>query len=256
MADIKFPQCVYFGEFYSSTYGKLPIYLPAIQGGLCLHYHPDNLLLANRQIENAVLCLLEDMLVGLLQVHIIDFSYRPSFPFLAELKDLELYQLYSDDDSALQCFNKLEAIIKYRYQNLFKIEDGNSIDNYNSRVKRPEPYFVLIIHTKDFPKYNISRERLEGFLKDAYNAGVYVIALHNKNQTIETHEHTLRSLLELLLPVKIRNNFTELKCDERLFPLQKIKQFNFEFCPTDINQTEIIENIKNQTATNLSLIHI
>lgn len=244
MTAPKFPQCIYLGEFHSPTYGNLPAYIPAIQGGFCLHYHNDEFNLACRQIENTVLCLLEDTPTGLLQVHIVDIlSYELSFPFLAELQPLGIHYIYDNDNSALQCFNDLDLKIKNRYQKLFKIEDGNSIENYNARAKRPEPYFVLIINTKHFPKNNISDERLKNFLQKSYNAGVYVIALHDKNQEINDHDHALKSLLSGLPKIEFTNNFTEFNCDKNILPIHKMEQFGFRFRPSDINQTQIIKNI-------------
>lgn len=249
MTSPKFPQCIYLGEFNSPTYGKLPAYLPATQGGFCLHYHPDDVTLANRQIENTVLCLLEDVPIGLVQIHIIDFAYRPNFPFLTQLERQKLCHLYTNDNASTQIFNELEQTIQYRYRQLFSPND-NHLDDYNAHTKRPEPYLVLIINTADFPKNSISPERLQNFLKYAYNAGVYVIALHNKKQIINDHEHTLNALLNTLSPIKLKRDFTWLECDETIFPVQKMAQFDFSFRPADINQTAIIQKIQDELTVN------
>lgn len=249
MTSPKFPQCIYLGEFHSSTYGKLPAYLPAMQGGFCLHYHSDDVALANRQIENTVLCLLEDTPLGLVQVHIIDFAYRPNFPFLTQLEHQKLCHLHTNDNASIQIFNELEQTIQYRYRQLFSPND-NHLDDYNAHAKRPEPYLVLIINTADFPKNGISPERLQNFLKYAYNAGVYVIALHNKKQIINDHEHTLTALLDTLLPIKIKRNFTWLECNEIIFPVQKMAQFDYSFVPADVNQTAIIQKIQDELTVN------
>ncbi|MCG7411598.1 hypothetical protein [Moraxella nonliquefaciens] len=65
MTSPKFSECIYLGEFHSPTYGNLPAYLPAylpaIQGGFCLHYQTGEEVFANHQIENTVLCLIEEL---------------------------------------------------------------------------------------------------------------------------------------------------------------------------------------------------
>ncbi|MDI4498499.1 hypothetical protein E6P70_07010 [Moraxella nonliquefaciens] len=57
MTSPKFPECIYLGEFHSPTYGNLP----TIQGGFCLHYQTGAEVFANHQIENTVLCLIEEL---------------------------------------------------------------------------------------------------------------------------------------------------------------------------------------------------
>ena len=245
MSNIKFPECIYLGEFYSQKYGDLPAYIPANLGGFCLYYQDGEVAQARRLIENITLCILEDAPAGLLKVDIIDFANRPSFPFLNQLKSDGLYQISLNEQASTQLFNELENLIQYRYQNLFSGNESH-LDAYNARSPRPENYRLLIIDTTYFPTNNLSVQRIKNFIQDAYDAGVYIMALHNANhQPTENHQKSLNALLTHLTPVHLTNDFSWLDIDETLLPVAKMAEVGgFEFVPADVNQTHIIEQLK------------
>lgn len=260
MTQIKFPECVYLGEFCSQRYGSLPAYLPATQGGFCLQYQTGEETQAHHLIENSVLSLLEEMPAGLLHIYIFDFANRPSFPFLAQLKQHQLYHIFLNEYACTQAFNELEQMIQTRYQVLFSASDSH-LDHYNARSSRPEKYYVVIINTAYFPHSSISEQRMQKFIMDAYDVGIYIIALHNRQQFIENNQHALHTLIKTLPYVMMTQNFTWLYVDERTLPVQKMSNFDFQFKPADVNQTAIIEQLdgqfNKQTATNESdFLHI
>ncbi len=242
----KFPECVYLGEFSSQEYGNLPAYLPADKGGFCINYQADNATAINRQVENTVLCLLEDTPVNLLQIRIFDFANRPNFPFLNQLKNQGLCQVALNEQATQNAFNELESIIQHRYYNLFNINSGeNHLDQYNARSPRPEPYFVLIINTACFPTNSLSAQRLQNFINSAYGAGIYIITLHDPSQFDPYNNNpALDSLLQALPSVQINQN--QLKIAEDILPVQKMAQFDFQFTPADINQNQIIKQLQEQ----------
>lgn len=238
----KFPECLYLGEFESNQHGSLPAYFPTGKGGFCLHYRAGEELAAHRQIENSVLCLLEDMPANSLQVHIIDFALRPNFAFLAQLKNPPIYHLYANEHAASQAFNQVEQLIQHRYHNLFSGSDSH-LDHYNARAKRSEHYVVFIINTAYFPS-NFSAQRLQGLLQATYGAGVYLIALHNCSQTVETHQTALKLLLDTLPAIQIEETQRKLVCDEQILPVKKLAEFGFRFLPADLNQSHIIDQLQ------------
>lgn len=241
----KFPECIYLGEFHSSTYGDLPAYLPATQGGFCLHYKTGEEVFANHQIENTVLCLLEELPAQLVQVHIFDFANRPNFLHLTQLKQHNICHFYLNEHASTQAFNELETTIQTRYHILFNGNDSH-LDHYNARSPRPEPYHILIINTDYFPNNSLSAKRLSDFISSAYNAGIYVIALHNCDKAVQSYENSLQTLLDILPKVQILDNFSRLSVDEATLPVQKMAQFDFRFSPADINQTKIIQTLSAQ----------
>lgn len=245
MTSPKFPECIYLGEFHSPTYGNLPAYLPATQSGFCLHYQTGEEVFANHQIENTVLCLIEELPAQLVRVHIIDFANRPNFLHLAQLKQHNICHFYLNEHASTQAFNELEATIQTRYHTLF---DGNDshLDHYNARSLRPEPYHILIINTDYFPNNSLSAKRLSDFISSAYSAGIYVIALHNCDKAIQSHENSLKTLLDILPKVQILDNFSRLSVSEDALPVQQMVQFDFRFSPADINQTKIIQALSAQ----------
>lgn len=249
MITPKFPQCVYLGEFHSPTYGNLPAYLPAMQGGFCLHYHTGEEVFANHQIENTVLCLLEELPTHLVQVHIIDFANRPNFLHLAQLKQQNVCQFYLNEHASTQIFNELEATIQTRYYTLFNSNDSH-LDDYNARSPRPETYHILIINTEYFPNNSLSDKRLADFIRSAYGAGTYTIALHNCDRAIQSHEHSLHALVNTLPKIQISDNFSRLSVDENTLPVQKMALLDFSFRPADINQTQIIQKIQDKLTVN------
>lgn len=245
MQPIKFPECVYLGELYSPTYGDLPAYLPATQGGFCLYYSSAEQDLANRQVENTVLCLLEELPADLLQICVFDFANRPNFSFLAQLKNQNIYHVCLNEHACTETFNFLEKTIQERYHTLFSGSHSH-LDHYNAHSPRPEKYFFLIINTAFFPNNNLSAQRLQNFLQYAYNAGVYVIALHDKSQIIKEHEQALRHLLNTLPKVEIDHQSNRLMIDDDTLPVSKMAAFDFRFTPADVNQSQIIEHIQSQ----------
>lgn len=245
MTSPKFPECIYLGEFHSPTYGNLPAYLPAIQGGFCLHYQTGEEVFANHQIENTVLCLIEELPAQLVRVHIIDFANRPNFLHLAQLKQHNICHFYLNEHASTQAFNELEATIQTRYHTLFDSNDSH-LDHYNARSLCPEPYHILIINTDYFPNNSLSAKRLSDFISSAYSAGIYVIALHNCDKAIQSHENSLKTLLDILPKVQILDNFSRLSVSEDALPIQQMVQFDFRFSPADINQTKIIQALSAQ----------
>lgn len=245
MTSPKFPECIYLGEFHSPTYGNLPAYLPATQGGFCLHYQTGEEVFANHQIENTVLCLIEEMPTQLVRVHIIDFANRPNFLHLAQLKQHNICHFYLNEHASTQAFNELEATIQTRYHTLFNGNDSH-LDHYNARSLCSEPYHILIINTDYFPNNSLSAKRLSDFISSAYSAGIYVIALHNCDKAIQSHENSLKTLLDILPKVQILDNFSRLSVSEDALPVQQMVQFDFRFSPADINQTKIIQALSAQ----------
>ena len=241
----KFPECTYLGEFYSSQYGNLPAYIPATLGGFCLHYLPEQAERVNRLVENVALCLLEDTPAKFLKVHIMDFATRPNFPFLNQLRNEGLCEISLNEQASIQTFNDLEGLSQYRYHHLFASGE-TTLDQYNARSPRPESYHLLIINTTYFPQNGLSALRLQDFIKNAYGAGIYIIALHDKTQADE-HNKAQNALLQSLTAIEFSDNFSTLHIDENLLPVQKMAQVGgFEFMPADVNQTQIINHIKEQ----------
>lgn len=76
----KFSECIHFGELNSTTFGNLPLYLPAKQGGFCLHYNKPDEAEISRLIENITLSIISSLPSGLAQVDIFDFRNRKAFP--------------------------------------------------------------------------------------------------------------------------------------------------------------------------------
>lgn len=248
-----FPQCVYLGEFDSDEYGNLPAYLPAEQGGFCLHYAadaPEQESFANRQVENTVLCLLEDTPANLLKVEIFDFANRPNFPFLNQLKEDGLCHISLNEQATTNRFNELESIIQKRYHSLFN-SDETHLNQYNARSPRPECFYVLIINTAYFPTSSLSAQRMHNFLTTAYGAGIYIIALHNealyRQNEYASNNQALQKLLQTLPEVRMTQQ--SLMVDENTLPVQKMAQFDFCFTPADVNQTQIIQGLQKQRHT-------
>ncbi len=239
-----FPECVYLGEYQSQQYEDFPAYLPACQGGFCLHYQTGEETSANRHIENAVLCLLEDLPAKLLSIDIFDFANRPNFPFLNQLKNDGLCHIALNEPATTTAFNRLESLIQHRYHNLFN-SDETHLNQYNQRSPRPEPFHVVIIQTDSFPSASLSPQRLQNFLKTAYDAGIYVIALHNPSAlSADSDNPALAALLQTLPSVQVAGQ--TLIMDESTLPVKKLAQFGYTFTPADVNQDQIISTLKAQ----------
>lgn len=242
--SIKFPECVYLGEYNSNDFGNIPAYLPSSVGGFCLTYQPEQIRFANHQIENTVLCLLEDAPSELFKIYIFDYANRPNFPFLAQLKANNQCQFVLNEQTAIQAFNELENIIQHRYHSLFGAND-TCLNDYNARSPRPESYYTLIINTAYFPSNTLSTQRLKNFVQSAYDAGVYIIALYDKTQQI-SEQSNLKAILDCLPNLQFSDDYRRLYVDETLLPVAKMAKFDFYFNPADINQTQIIQHITTQ----------
>lgn len=180
-----------------------------------------------------------------MRVHIIDFANRPNFLHLAQLKQHNICHFYLNEHASTQAFNELEATIQTRYHTLFNGNDSH-LDHYNARSLCPEPYHILIINTDYFPNNSLPAKRLSDFISSAYSAGIYVIALHNCDKAVQSHENSLKTLLDILPKVQILDNFSRLSVSEDALPVQQMVQFDFRFSPADINQTKIIQALSAQ----------
>lgn len=243
-AENRFPECIYLGEFHSKEHGSLPACIPANLGGFCLHYLQEEAAQARRLVENAVLCALQDAPAGLLKVEIIDFSNRPNFPFLSQLKAEGLCRTWLNEQTSMQAFNELESLVQYRYHQLFSRGEAH-LDEYNMRSQRPEAYHLLVIDTACFPAGGLSAQRLQNFMQAAYGAGIYIIALHEVGQVQEWQEKARDALLAGLTAIRPVQDFAWLQVDEALLPVEKMTQVGgFEFVPADINQSQIVSQLK------------
>ncbi len=249
MQSPTFPQCVYLGEFQSEQHDaarQLPAYLPADQGGFCLRYQQGKEKIANGLVENTVLCLLEDIPAKLLHINIFDFSDRPNFPFLNKLKSEGLCKVALNEAAAMSLFEEMEGLVQHRCHELLD-SDETHLNQYNSRSTEPESFHVLIMHTNSFPSVSLSPHRFVNFLKAAYDAGIYIIALHDSRLYNSDPHHKNPALDELLyiLP-KMRMTEKTLMMDEKTLPIQKLAQFGLHFTPAVVDQHQIIDVLRLQ----------
>lgn len=242
-----FPECLYLGGFQSPQLGNLAACLPAERGGFCLHFSPDNEQQAHRLIENTALTLLDDTAAAMLHIHIIDFSSRPRFPYLNQLKNHQLCRTLLNSQAALQAFNELEQILQHRYHDLF--QNGENFWQYNARAARPEPCHLLIIHTTCFPDYNSpSPQRLQDFIRNAGSAGIYIIALHDSTTPAEPQHPARDSLLASLPAIGLDGQGIIRPSDTELLPADTLYRAGFTFTPLDINQDQILAHLQQRLA--------
>ncbi|UOP05306.1 FtsK/SpoIIIE domain-containing protein [Conchiformibius kuhniae] len=244
MTTPSFPECVYLGGFHSPQLGGIAACLPAAQGGFCLHFAPEHEQQALRLAENAALALLADSPAALLHLHIIDFSNRPRFPYLNQLVKQQLCRTLLNGQAALQAFNELEQILQHRYHTLF--QNGENFWQYNARSRRAEACHVLIVNTACFPEYNSpSPQRLQDFLRNAGDAGVYIIALHNQATPAEPQNPSRESLLAALPAIRL--NAQGIHTDDVL-PAATLYRAGFAFTPLDVNQDQILNTLRQNLA--------
>lgn len=239
----KFSECIHFGELNSTTFGNLPLYLPAKQGGFCLHYNKPDEAEISRLIENITLSIISSLPSGLAQVDIFDFRNRKAFPYLSELKKHKLYSVALNTRAANDLFNQLEELIQHRYHELFIGE--TNLDQYNERAYRKENYHIVIFNLDDFPDNQISPRRVQAFFESAFNAGIYVIAFTQKEIiTNSQQQHSKAAFIDILPAISFENNLWAMP--EQTFPLKDFLDADFRLKMLDINQHSILNRLNNE----------
>lgn len=250
MQDLKFPECIYFGELSSSHRDDVPLYLPAKQGGFCLHYDKQDEIKINQLIENITLSILDDIPAGFAKVNIFDFRNRKAFPYLSELKQHNLYSIALNSAQATSLFNQLEETIQHRHHELFTTEQH--LDEYNQNSRRKELYHIVIINLDDFPDSQLNTRRIQAFLDSAYSAGFYVIAFSSGETLSDEYAHKANQQLATTLPA-IRFHQHQWQMPENTFPLAIFLSAGFQLEPPSLNQNRILKGFKqalNQTDEN------
>lgn len=231
-----FPWGFHIGDLHKDN-ESIPVYTASVDGGFCLLYDKVSEPKADKLLESLCLELLSSMPHESLKIDMFDFG-KKKFYHLSPLQYIHLYETAYTPQMMSNLFEKLEATIISRYQELLCC-NRPTISEHNQKSKLKQTYHLALINLENFPTEEIELRRINNFVESASKAGVYIIAFGN--QEIEQSEsEPTQAVLEHFKKLKVTEG--EFAITEEIFEfVELLKDHRFE--SLDLEKSYLMEQI-------------
>ncbi|SFR52876.1 FtsK/SpoIIIE domain-containing protein [Thiomicrospira sp. ALE5] len=229
MTQKTFPIGFPVGQLKNKIFESMFI-VPAQSGGLFIKTDESNENEANNLIESCALHLLNTLQPEQLKIDVFDFSYRKRFPYLADLQSDGVYKIALNSKQADQAFQQLEDMALERHHKILS-PTLPTLNEFNKATEHPFPYQLVLINIEFFPDNYVNKKRFIDFIKEAKDAGIYIIAFGNED-IIDPSNSTHKVLQEELIQITIYDDHIDYQNHTLLEDLsQLIKRFDLSVLP-------------------------
>ncbi|HSR74747.1 MAG TPA: hypothetical protein VLL31_07885 [Sulfurovum sp.] len=231
-----FPWGFHIGDLHKGN-ERIPLYTASGDGGFCLLYDKVSERKADNLLESLCLELLSTMPHESLKIDMFDFG-RKKFYHLSPLQYIHLYETAYNPQMMSALFERLEATIISRYQELLCC-NRPTISEHNQKSKLKQTYHLVLINLENFPTEEIELRRIKNFVESASKAGVYVIAFGN--QEIEQREsETTQAILQHLKRLRVTEG--EFEITEEIFEFTELLN-DHTFKSLDLQKSNLMEKV-------------